>query len=92
MKRISKPFSIIHELGHYYDPEFDLLKEKGLIKKDDFEKRADEYIFKFCDENLSLFEFFVIDRFITSFSKIKRIYTEEEMEEVEKEYKKYKGG
>lgn len=81
-KKVSKPFVIIHEIGHYFDTVYENLKETGKIKNEEIERIADEFIFKFCDEHLTTIEFFVVDNFITSFSKLKRIYRKEELEEI----------
>ena len=87
--KITKPFVILHELGHYFDKELSERKETGVLKEAGLEKTADYFIYSFCKNNLCVFEQFILQTFIENFSKEKVTFTEEEKSLMKDEYKVY---
>lgn len=87
--RITKPFVILHELGHYFDKELGDRKDTGVINEVQLEQNADRFIYKFCLEHLCVFEQFVLQTFIENFSKEKVSFTEQQKELIKDEYKVY---
>lgn len=65
----TKPFVILHEIGHYQDEEYIQSIGSGVIKNDKFEATADDFIYKFCRKYCSLFELYYLQNFIKNFSK-----------------------
>lgn len=90
--KITKPFVILHELGHYFDKELEERNEIGIINVIQLERNADKFIYIFCIANLCVFEQFILQSFIENFSKIKISFSEEQKKLIEKEYNKVRGG
>lgn len=66
-----KPFVILHELGHYYDPEFINYQQVGIVKKKEIEATADLFIYSFCKKHCNLLEKHYLQRTIYIHSKKK---------------------
>jgi len=65
-----KPFTTLHEIGHFFDENYANVSGIGVIKDFNLEKTADNYIYTFCRKRCSIIELFLLKKIIENTSKM----------------------